>query len=66
MLWSVGARAQCLKSCIGSMGAGVKQSTNITTANWVPCTNLIGNGLPCVFQTPLSGTDRKFFRVRIP
>jgi len=42
----------------------IEQNTNLATTNWVPCTNLIGNGSPYVFPTPLSSSPQTFFRVR--
>jgi hypothetical protein len=48
------------------LGYTVQQNTNLATTNWVYYTNLIGNGSPYQFTTPLTNIPQSFFRVRQP
>ena len=44
----------------------IQQNTDLTTANWLPVTNFIGDGALFQFLAPPAASPQNFFRVRQP
>ena len=44
----------------------VQQNTNLATASWTDCTNILGDGSVCQFTAPVTNAGQRFFRVRQP
>jgi hypothetical protein len=44
----------------------ILQNTNLTTTNWVSCTNFLGDGSIFNFVTPVAGQPCNFYRVQTP
>jgi hypothetical protein len=44
----------------------VQQNTNLATANWVTCTNVLGNGSLMQLSLPNANLPQSFFRISEP
>jgi hypothetical protein len=44
----------------------VQQNTNLATASWTDCTNILGDGSIYQFTAPVTDAGQRFFRVRQP
>jgi hypothetical protein len=45
----------------------IQRNDDLTTTNWVFCTNIVGNGSAIQFQVPVTVTPlQRFFRIREP
>ena len=53
-------------STVNGQSYTVQQNTNLASANWLPCTNFIGNGSVYQFTNPVAGLPRNFYRVTTP
>jgi uncharacterized repeat protein (TIGR03803 family) len=51
---------------VAGQSYSIQQSTNLAITNWVPYTNIIGNGFPIQLVVPITTNSSRFLRIREP